>query len=146
MNLVFYFQMWEAIEKMSGGFAFYFLVGLSGFVSLWLFNFYGVKNLKSRSTASWLTKWEFTPQQLGGFSHKNLALISVLGLFLELMMIRWVSSEVQVFAYFKNFILIACFLGFGLGCYLVRRQISLLSLLVPLTTLTVIVKLPWTAL
>jgi len=131
---------------MSGGVAFYFVVGLSGIVSIWLFNFYGVKNLKPTSSASWLTKWEFTPQQLGGFSHGKLALVSVLGLFLELLMIRWVSSEVQVFAYFKNFVLIACFLGFGLGCYLVRRRISLLSLLVPLATLAVIVKLPWPAL
>jgi spermidine synthase len=131
---------------LSGGFAFYFVVGLSGLVSLWLFSFYGVRNLKPASRAFWLTKWEFTPQQLGGFNHGRLALVSVLGLFLELLMIRWVSSEVQVFAYFKNFVLIACFLGFGLGCYLVRRQISLLSLLLPLATLAVIVKLPWTAL
>ena len=131
---------------MSGGIAFYFVVGLSGIVSIGLFNFYGVKNLKPTSSASWPPKWEFTPQQLGGFSHGKLALVSVLGLFLELLMIRWVSSEIQVFAYFKNFVLIACFLGFGLGCYLVRRRISLLSLLLPLATLAVIVKLPWPAL
>ena len=37
------------------------------------------------------------------------------GLFLEVLMIRWVTSEVPVFAYFKNIVLIGCFLGFGLG-------------------------------
>ena len=93
-----------------------------------------------------IARWEFSPQDLGGFSHGKLALVSVLGLFLELLMIRWISSEIQIFAYFKNFVLIACFLGFGLGCYLVRRPISLSSLLVPLATLAMIVKLPWPAL
>ncbi len=128
--------------------AFVFVVGLSSIVSLWLFNFYGVKNRRTSSAAMrhWVGQWEFSPQELGGFSHGKLALVSVLGLFLELLMIRWISSEVQVFAYFKNFVLIACFLGFGLGCYLVRRRISLLSLLIPLATIAVIVKLPWPAL
>ncbi len=130
------------------GMAFVFVVGLCGIVSLWLFDFYRVETRGASSTAipSLAARWEFSPQDLGGFTHGKLALVSVLGLFLELLMIRWISSEVQIFAYFKNFVLIACFLGFGLGCYLVRRRISLLSLLVPLATLAVIVKLPWPAL
>ncbi len=128
--------------------AFVFVAALSGFVSLWLFGHYRIESRAVASGAShrWVTQWEFTPQELGGFSHGRLALVSVFGLFLELLMIRWVSSEVQIFAYFKNFVLIACFLGFGLGCYLVRRRISLLSLLVPLVTLAVIITLPWPAL
>jgi len=127
---------------------FVFIVGLSGVVSLWLFNFYGEQtpDASAQAARSWIARWEFTPQDLGGFNHTKLALISVLGLYLELLMIRWVSSEIRIFAYFKNFVLIACFLGFGLGCYLVRRRINLLSLLAPLTTLAVIVKLPWPAL
>ena len=106
--------------------AFVFIVGLSGIVSMWLFDFYGAEFRSASSTAvrRWVARWEFSPQELGGFSHGKLALVSVLGLFLELLMIRWVSSEVRIFAYFKNFVLIACFLGFGLGCYLVRRRIS----------------------
>ena len=128
--------------------AFIFVVGLSGIVSLWLFNVYGAgtRDTASPATHSWMERWEFTPQDLGGFTYAKLALISVCGLYLELMMIRWVSSEIRIFAYFKNFVLIACFLGFGLGCYLVRRRTSLLSLLVPLATLALIVKLPWPAL
>jgi spermidine synthase len=128
--------------------AFVFVAALSGFVSLWLFGYYRIESRPAASEAThrWVARWEFTPQELGGFSHWRLALVSVFGLFLELLLIRWVSSEVQVFAYFKNFVLIACFLGFGLGCYLVRRPISLLSLLVPLVTLAVIIKLPWPAL
>ena len=49
-------------------------------------------------------------QELGGFSYRQLILISVVSLFVEMMMIRWVSSEIRIFAYFKNFVLVACFL------------------------------------
>jgi len=94
----------------------------------------------------WAKKFEFSPQLLGGFSWQRLVLWSMLGLFLELLMIRWISSEIRVFAYFKNFVLIACFLGFGLGCYLSRRRVSLLPIIIPLVTLTLIVKLPWDSL
>ena len=86
---------------------------------------------------------EISPVTLGGFSWWNLALVSLLSLFLELLMIRWISSEIRIFAYFKNFVLIACFLGFGLGCYLSRSKINLLLVLIPLTVLTALVQLPW---
>ena len=127
------------------GIAFIFVVSLSGIVSLWLFDFYRMESRNASSTAMRrrVARWEFSAQELGGFSLGKLALVSVFGLFLELLMIRWVSSEIRIFAYFKNFVLIACFLGFGLGCYLVRRRINLLSLLVPLATLAVIIGLPW---
>ena len=125
--------------------AFTFVVSLSGIVSLWLFEFYRAESrgAASRAGPRWIAQWEFTPQDLGGFSLGKLVLVSVLSLFLELLMIRWVSSEIRIFAYFKNFVLIACFLGFGLGCYLARRRINLLSLLAPLVTFAVIIKLPW---
>ena len=42
-------------------------------------------------------------------------LVSFTSLFLELLLIRWISSELRIFAYLKNFVLIACFLGFGFG-------------------------------
>jgi spermidine synthase len=94
----------------------------------------------------WARKWELSPQDLGAFSWWRLALWSLLSLFFELLMIRWISSEIRVFAYFKNFVLIACFLGFGLGCYLCRRRVNLLLIVVPLLTFTVIIKLPWDSL
>lgn len=130
------------------GIAYIFVIGLSGIASVLLFDCYriGTRSPSSTATQPRAARWEFSPVDLGGFSLWRLALASVLGLFLELLMIRWVSSEIQVFAYFKNFVLIACFLGFGLGCYLARRRINLLSLLLPLVTLTLIVKLPWPAL
>ena len=50
--------------------------------------------------------------------------------------------EISIFAYFKNFVLIACFLGFGLGCYLSRQRINLAAMSVPLVTLVLICDLP----
>src|SRR2546428_394557 len=46
----------------------------------------------------------------------------------------------------RKLVLIACFLGFGLGCHLSRRRANLLLLVVPLTTLTLLIKLPWRSL
>ena len=71
-----------------------------------------------------------------------LFLASILGLYLEMLLIRWISSEIRIFAYFKNFVLIACFLGFGLGCYLCKRAVSIAALLVPLVALTALISLP----
>jgi spermidine synthase len=91
-------------------------------------------------------RWDLSPQSLGGFTYSKLALVSALTLFLELLMIRWVSSEVRIFAYFKNFVLVACFLGFGVGCYLCRRRASLLALVTPVVTVAVLIKWPSDAL
>src|SRR6266704_1772416 len=127
------------------GVAFFLAVGICGTISLRLFDLYRV-NAKPGETQladRWSRRWEFSPQTLGGFSYSSLILVSFLGLFLELLLIRWISSEIGIFAYFKNFVLIACFLGFGLGCYLCQRKINLLATLAPLVTLAGLVKLPW---
>ena len=68
---------------------------------------------------------------------------SLLGLFLELALIRWVSSEVRVFAYAKNLALVASFLGFGAGCLLSRRPVPAAGPLASLLLLTMLVRLPW---
>jgi spermidine synthase len=91
----------------------------------------------------WTRRWDVQPGASGGYSGAQLLLVSVAGLFLELLLIRWISSEVRVFAYFKNFVLIACFLGFGLGCYLTRRPVNLLAMLFPVVVLAVLITLPW---
>ena len=51
--------------------------------------------------------------------------LSVCMLFFELMVIRWLSSELRIFAYFHNLVLIFCFFGIGLGCALCRKRIVL---------------------
>ena len=52
-----------------------------------------------------------------------LFLISVLGLFLELLLIRWISTEIRIFAYLQNTVLVVCFLGLGMGCWDSRRAV-----------------------
>ena len=91
-------------------------------------------------------RWQFTPSDIGSFSWVQLTLASVLSLFLEMLMIRWVTSEVAVFAYFKNVVLIGCFLGFGLGYSFCRRKVNLLALGLPICLLVVLIKVPWPAL
>jgi SAM-dependent methyltransferase len=122
-----------------------FVVGFGGLASLYLFDLYGPNHADARDRASgrWAQWWECSIADLGGFSYRKLALVSTLGLFLEMLLIRWISSEIHIFAYFKNFVLIACFLGFGLGCYLCRRKINLLAVLFPLLMLAIFVKFPW---
>lgn len=45
----------------------------------------------------------------------ELLVISLLSLYFELVVIRWLSSEIRIFAYFKNIPLMACLFGLGLG-------------------------------
>ncbi len=87
--------------------------------------------------------FEFEAESLGGNPYVQLAWASLLGLYLELLMIRLVSSEIRIFAYLKNFVLIACFLGFGLGCYLCRRRVNLVAFLLPLLAVTSLACAPW---
>ena len=47
---------------------------------------------------------------------------------LELALIRWSSSQMRVFAYFNNMVLIAAFLGMGLGVAVGRRHPGLVHL------------------
>ena len=123
----------------------YWVVTVTGLLTIqYLFGFYcdaptGIAALARR----WIAKWDASPETLGGFSYSNLALISVLGMFLEMLMIRWISSEIGIFAYFKNFVLVACFFGFGMGCYFSRRRINLIAFLCPILFVSVFVKAPW---
>ncbi|CAN5348036.1 hypothetical protein BH10CYA1_BH10CYA1_16920 [soil metagenome] len=49
-------------------------------------------------------------------SRTNLFLISFAALFFEVLVIRWLSTEIRIFGYFKNLILMGAFVGLGLGC------------------------------
>lgn len=51
-----------------------------------------------------------------------LFLISGLGLFLELSVIRWLSAEVRLFSYYKNLPLLAAFLGLAIGYSMAKKQ------------------------
>jgi hypothetical protein len=51
--------------------------------------------------------------------------VSVLILFLEMLLVRWIGTEVRVFAYLQNGVLVAAFLGLGLGARNARRPVRL---------------------
>jgi len=70
-------------------------------------------------------------------------LVSFAALYLEILLIRWIGTEVRVFAYFQNLALIACFLGFGLGCYQSARKKGSLFGLSALGILVILVELPF---
>ena len=63
---------------------------------------------------------------------------SFLVLFLEIALIRWMPAYVRLLAYFSNFILLASFLGIGVGCLLAARRRNLFAWF-PLVQLAVIV-------
>jgi spermidine synthase len=73
-----------------------------------------------------------------------LFLISAAGLFLELLLIRWISTEIRIFAYLQNTVLVVCFLGLGMGCWDSRRPFTLVSMLKPLALLVALIALPQT--
>ncbi len=80
--------------------------------------------LKRAQLKRWTGQVEpfFIPNQsASGHTLWPIFLVSFGTLFIELAMIRWIGTEVRIFAYFQNLALIACFLGFGLGCYLASK-------------------------
>jgi len=79
----------------------------------------------------------------GRWNLSTLFLASALTLFAELALIRWVATEIRVFAYVKNLALLLCFLGFGLGCALARQRPRWQTAATALIGLIAIVRLPW---
>jgi hypothetical protein len=71
-------------------------------------------------------------------------LVSVLALFLEMLIIRWIGTEVRIFAYLQNTLLIACFLGLGFGCFTCGHPIALKQTAVPLLFLLLLMAVPFT--
>jgi len=72
---------------------------------------------------------------LDNISDKNIQwwifLASAVGLFAELMIIRWHASAFQLFGYFKNISLLSCFLGLGIGYSIARRKPVAILLVLP---------------
>ncbi len=68
--------------------------------------------------------------------------ISVLSLFLEMLFIRWIGTEVRIFAYLQNIVLVTCFLGLGLGCFTSREPIEIRKSLWPLLFLVLLLTIP----
>lgn len=68
--------------------------------------------------------------------------LSVLILFLEMLLIRWIATEVRVFSYLQNGILVAAFLGLGLGARNASRPARLLHAVLALAALVLVVRDP----
>ena len=44
---------------------------------------------------------------------RSIVLVTMLSLLLELVLIRWLASVFPVYSFYKNFTMLACFLGLG---------------------------------
>jgi len=75
-------------------------------------------------------------------SNKHIAkwimLASALGLYMELLIIRWHSSCFGIFAHFKNVSLISCFLGLGIGYAIGRKRPLTTPLFLPALSIQII--------
>jgi len=69
-------------------------------------------------------------------------LVSFTILFLEIVLIRWVSTEIRIFAYLSNLVLLSCFLGIGLGCYFSEKRCSVSRTILFLALLLFLVNFP----
>ena len=77
------------------------------------------------SNHSWLPSWlqaETDEQLFIKDARLRIFVVSFTMLFFELLCIRWIPSYVRYLSYFNNFILMASFLGIGLGMLAARRQ------------------------
>jgi SAM-dependent methyltransferase len=78
-----------------------------------------------------------------GRSLLHITWLSALILFLEMLVVRWVGTEIRVFAYLQNGVLVAAFLGLGLGCRNARRPVRLLPGVLALLLVSLAVRDPF---
>jgi spermidine synthase len=69
-------------------------------------------------------------------------LISILGLFLETLFIRWIGTEIRIFAYLQNTILVVCFLGLGIGMFTSSKPIEIKRSLIPIAVFLFLMAIP----
>ncbi|MEM9399734.1 MAG: fused MFS/spermidine synthase [Verrucomicrobiota bacterium] len=69
--------------------------------------------------------------------------VSFFILFLEMFFIRWLATEVRIFAYLQNIVLIACFLGISIGCLSSDKEISIIRFILPILILCGAICLPY---
>ncbi|HET9918841.1 MAG TPA: hypothetical protein VFQ30_03285 [Ktedonobacteraceae bacterium] len=85
----------------------------------------GTSPRRDTYTRSWfwsLVHIDTTKQRFIANPRIRIFLISFAMLFFELLCIRWIPSYVRYLSYFNNFLLLAAFLGMGLGILAARRQ------------------------
>jgi len=79
----------------------------------------------------------------GRSSLLQLFIVSFASLYIEVMLIRWIGTEFRLFAYIQNLTLVACFLGFGLGCLRSSEKPRYLFNFEALAFIVMIIEVPW---
>jgi SAM-dependent methyltransferase len=69
--------------------------------------------------------------------NRLIVLVTMLSLLLELVLIRWLASVFPVYSFYKNFTMLACFLGLGAGYAVADRQPCAPALVLPMLALFV---------
>jgi hypothetical protein len=96
---------------------------------------YGISRLLRNLKDSFDNASEKQASFLDGFDDRFVGaaifISAALSLFLELSVIRWQSAVFPIFAFYKNFSLLACFAGLGLGYALAREKGIPLFLSIP---------------
>src|SRR5262245_61106323 len=72
----------------------------------------------------------------------RIGLLSALILFLEMLLVRWLATELRVFAYLQNGVLVATFLGLGLGSRNSRAPARLLPAVLALMAVAFVIRDP----
>ncbi len=73
----------------------------------------------------------------------RIALLSTLILFLEMLLIRWIGTEVRIFAYLQNGVLVAAFLGLGMGARNARAPVRMLAPVICLALIALVIRDPF---
>src|ERR1700733_5609879 len=68
---------------------------------------------------------------------RSIVLVTMLSLLLELVLIRWLASVFPVYSFYKNFTMLACFLGLGAGYAVAEKQPCAPALVLPMLALFV---------
>jgi spermidine synthase len=107
-----------------------FLLYLATMAALGIYR--GLKRLSPWIDASALAQAKFLDTVTVRQADAAIVFSAALSLFVELGLIRWQSSVLPFLAFYKNFSLLACFVGLGLGYALATRDRIPLLIVLPL--------------
>ena len=107
------------------------LLSSAGLIATWAL-FHVLRKLKSVLDANAVAQRLFLDTLDSRYIDAAIVVSTALSLFLELALIRWQSSVLEFLAFYKNFSLLACFAGLGLGYALAARDRIPLLMVVPL--------------
>jgi spermidine synthase len=107
------------------------LLGSAALVGTWAL-FYALREFEPVIDANAVAQKHFLDTLDPRYIDVAIAASAALSLFLELALIRWQSSVLEFLAFYKNFSLLACFAGLGLGYALAARDRIPLQMVMPL--------------